>query len=339
LIYKLENKEHLLYLVIIPVLIAFYWLIRRINIKKLDKLGDKNVVKSIYPSIAEGYQLLKYLLIVAAIFFLILGIANPQTGRQSITSRSVGFEIDFVIDVSNSMLAEDITPNRMEASRKVLFNLAKELKDHRIGITVFAGEAFNQIPPTADPNILDAVIASLSPDMVPTQGSDFNKAFQLAFQNFNKEDKQNKFIILLTDGENHGEEFSTTIREAVNSGITIHVVGVGTQKGARIPSVLVNGKKGFLKDSQGNVVVTKTDDALLAQIAQEGRGYYTKIDNSQGIRSIIESINNLPRKVERENVYSNYSDYYVYFIIVGLVLILLEFLLPEVKIKSKLTNQ
>jgi Ca-activated chloride channel homolog len=334
LIYKLENKEQLLYLLLIPVLIAFYWLTRIIHAKKLSRLGDQQVVKSIYPSLSENYNRLKYILFVGAIFFLILGMANPQTGKQSVSSRSVGFEIDFVVDVSNSMLGEDVPPSRMEASKKVLFNLSKELRDHRIGITVFAGEAFNQIPPTADPNILDAVIASLSPDIVPTQGSDLNKAFQMAFQNFDKEDKQNKFIILLTDGENHGEEVLGTIREAVNNGMTVHVLGVGSSKGATIPTVLPNGKRGLLKDSQGKVVVSKIDDRLLEQIAQEGRGHYYKLDNSQGIKSIVESINNLPRKVESENVYSNYSDYYIYFIVTALLLILLEFVLPEAKLKT-----
>jgi Ca-activated chloride channel homolog len=335
LIYKLENKSYLLYLLIIPVLIAFYWVINKINARKLERLGQKNIVSSILPALSEKYRLFKYALLVLGIFFLVIGLANPQTGEQNVSSRSVGFEIDFLIDVSNSMLAEDIKPSRMEASKKLLYNVVKDLRDHRIGITVFAGEAFNQIPPTADPNILDAVITSLSPELVPTQGSDINKAFQMAFQNFNKEDKQNKFVILLTDGENHGDDFSNALREAVNNGITVHVLGVGSQKGAPIPVVFESRKKGLLMDSQGKVVTSKVDEALLSQIAQEGKGIYSKTDNEAGVRSIVESINKLPRKVVTENVYSNYSDYYIYFIVAGLALILLEFLLPESKIKIK----
>ena len=283
--------------------------------RRLRKLGDQPVVFSIYPSLAKYYFMVKYGVLMLAVVFLILGLVNPQSGKQSITSRSVGFEVNFVVDVSNSMLAQDIKPSRLEATKKVLYNLSKELRDHKIGITVFAGEAFNQIPPTADPNIVDAVITALSPESVPTQGSNIGKAIELAIQNFDREDKQRKFLVLITDGENHEGEFLNYVKDAGNQGISISVIGVGGNKGANIPVVLPNGKKGLLKDEQGKTVITALNEENLQQIASDGQGLYAQIDNDAALTAIVSSINNLPRKVYSENVYSSFSDYFAYFII------------------------
>ena len=315
-------------LLLIPALGALWWVIRWMIKKKVDNLGDKKVVRSIFPSISMNYIMIKYFLLVISILIIIVGIANPQTGSQSVSTKAVGFEVNFVVDVSNSMLAEDVKPNRMQATKKALFNLSKRLRDQRLGITVFAGEAFNQIPPTADQNIVDAVITSLSPTMVPTQGSDINAAIQLASQNFDQKDELTKFLILVTDGESHEEGFLEKIKEAKDRGIVTHVIGVGTPKGGNIPITLPNKKRSLLKDLQGKVVVTALNEGVLQSIAQEGGGIYSKIDNPEGLSLIADAINKLPKKVVNENVYSNFSDYFVYFFCTALIIILVEFFMP-----------
>jgi Ca-activated chloride channel homolog len=329
LIYRFENKGYLLFLLLIPVLVAMWWGIKWIRDRKIKRLGDQKVVSSIMPSLYNGFGLVKYVVLVFSILLILLGIANPQSGSQSVSSRSVGFEVNFVIDVSNSMLATDVKPSRMAATRRVLYNLSKQLREQRLGITVFAGEAFNQIPPTADPNIVDAVITSLSPTMVPTQGSNINAAIKLASQNFDEKDELNKFIILLTDGENHESDYLAAIKEAKAKGIVTHVIGVGTPKGGNIPITLPNGKKGLLKDLQGKVVVTAINEEVLQTIAQEGGGVYSRIENVEGTGAIAASINQLPRKVVTEQVYSNFSDYFFYFFIIAMILVLIEFFMPR----------
>jgi Ca-activated chloride channel homolog len=338
LIYRFENKGHLLLLLVIPALIALWWVSKWIIRKKIEKLGDKNVVVSIFPSLAMNYRVIKYFLLVICILILIVGIANPQTGSQSVSTQAVGFEVNFVVDVSNSMLAEDIKPNRMHAIKRSLFSLSKQLREQRLGITVFAGEAFNQIPPTADQNIVDAVITSLSPTMVPTQGSDLNAALQLASQNFDQKDDLNKFLILITDGESHEEGFLERVKEAKSKGIVTHVLGVGTSKGGNIPITQPNRKKSLLKDLQGKVVVTALNEEALQAIAQEGGGIYSRIDNPDGLSLIADAINKLPKKVVDEKVYSNFSDYFFYFFAAAMILILIEFFMPLNVIKKKASD-
>lgn len=322
-------------LLLIPVLIGIWFINQWLTKRRLKNIGSPQILSVILPKVSFIYAVVKYSILVLGITILIIALTNPQTGEESTTSRTVGFEVNLVIDVSNSMLAEDIKPSRMEAVREISFKLINGLRDNRIGITVFAGEAFNQIPPTSDENILDAVLSTLSPEIVPTQGSDLNKALEIALQNFNFQEKDRKFLIVLTDGESHEGDFMEAAKKAAEQGVVIHVIGVGTSKGAVVPVKLRNGKSVSLKDNQGKVVISALDEESLQTLAQEGQGVYSKIDDADGIKRIINAINGHDKRIVTEKIYSEYSSYFPYLIAAALVLILLEFLMPKYKLTRK----
>lgn len=322
-------------LLVVPLLVILWFLFEWSKGKRMKRLAERHLFPYIYPSVSKAYSILRYTLLVLAALLIVLGLINPQSGNESTTSRSVGFEIDIVIDVSNSMLAEDIRPNRMEAVRKLMYNLIKNLKGNRIGITLFAGEAFNQLPPTSDENVLYALISTLTPDIVPTQGSDINKAIEIAKQNFNLEEKERKFMILISDGEYHESDATEAAKSAVEEGIKIYVIGVGTEKGAPIPIILPNKKRGLLKDAQGRTVISGLNETSLQNLAEIGEGLYSKIENKEGVSSITRAINGVPKRTVTEKIYSKFTSYFPYFISSALLLIILEFGMPAYKLKRK----
>ena len=332
MIYRLEHKEYLIALLIIPLLVGAWWFFQWNVAQRVKKLGEKPVLKAIMPGLSKNYVLVKYTLLVLAVLFLIIGLINPQTGSESFSSRTVGLEVNLVLDVSNSMLAQDVKPSRMEAARKVVYKLVNGLKSDKIGITIFAGEAFNQLPPTSDENVLDAVIASLSPESIPTQGSNLYQALDIGMHNFNKNYEQQKILIFISDGESHEERFLDKAKEAGERNIVIYAIGIGTARGAAIPIVLPNGRKAYLKDPQGKVVKTTLNESSLAALMQSGRGFYTNVNDEAGINRIINSINNVKRKVVTEKISSQFTSYFPYFIAVALSLILLEFFMPKVRV-------
>jgi Ca-activated chloride channel family protein len=277
--------------------------------------------------------MLKFAVLMLALAFIIAGIAGPQYGSKLKKVKREGIELIIALDVSNSMLAEDIQPNRLDRSKLAISRLVDKLKDDKIGLIVFAGDAYTQLPITSDYNSAKLFLNSVNTQIVPKQGTAIGAAIALAMRSFSPSSKANKAIIVITDGENHEDDAVSVAKSAVENGIVVHTIGMGLPQGSPIP-VLRNGAKEYLKDNQGNVVITKLDETMLEQIATAGDGVYVRANNAQvGLNTLFDEINKLEKTEMESLVYSDYEDQFQYFFAIGLFLILLEFVILERKNK------
>jgi Ca-activated chloride channel family protein len=229
------------------------------------------------------------------------------------------------------MMAEDIQPNRLERSKMAISRLVDKLKDDKIGLIVFAGDAYTQLPITTDYNSAKLFLNSVNTQIVPKQGTAIGAAINLAMRSFTPDSKANKAIIVITDGENHEDDAVAAAKSAVENGMIVHTIGMGLPQGSPIP-VLRNGAKEYLKDNAGNVVITKLDETKLEQIAASGDGVYVRANNAQvGLNTLFDEINKLDKTELESLVYSDYEDQFQYFFAIAIILILIEFFILERK--------
>ena len=266
-----------------------------------------------------------------AFAFLNVGIARPQFGSKLKKMKREGVELIIALDVSNSMMAEDIQPNRLERAKRAILRLIDRLKDDKIGLIVFAGDAYTQLPITSDYNSAKLFLNSVNTQIVPKQGTAIGAAINLATRSFTPEGEANKAIVVITDGENHEDDAVSAAKNAVENGIVVHAIGMGLPQGSPIP-VLKNGQKDYLKDNEGQVVVTKLNEPMLEQIAAAGNGIYVRANNAQvGLNALFDEINKMETEEMESLIYSEYDDQFQYFFGVGLLLILFEFVILERK--------
>jgi Ca-activated chloride channel family protein len=274
---------------------------------------------------------LKFAILMLALASVIIGIARPQFGAKLKKVKREGIELIIALDVSNSMMAEDIKPNRLDRAKLAISRLVDRLKDDKIGLIVFAGDAYTQLPITTDYNSAKLFLNSINTQIVPKQGTAIGAAINLAERSFTPDSKSNKAIIVITDGENHEDDAVAAAKTAAEKGIVIHTIGMGLQQGSPIP-VLRNGQTEYLKDGSGNVVVTKLDEATLEKVAAAGEGIYIRANNAQvGLNTLLDEINKLQKTEMDAMIYSEYNDQFQYFFAIGLFLIILEFLILERK--------
>jgi len=329
--FRFGNSEYLWGLLIIPLL-TFFFIWSRIQRKRaLRRFGNDKILKFLMPFASKTRPMFKFLILMLALAFIIAGIARPQYGSKLKKVKREGIELIIALDVSNSMLAEDIQPNRLDRSKLAISRLIDKLKNDKIGLIVFAGDAYTQLPITADYNSAKLFLNSVSTQIVPKQGTAIGAAIGLATHSFTPDSKANKAVIVITDGENHEDDPISAAKTAVENGIVVHTIGMGLPQGSPIP-VLRNGQKEYMKDNQGNVVVTKLDETMLEQIAEAGNGVYVRANNAQvGLNTLFDEINKLEKTEMESLVYSDYDDQFQYFFAIGLILILLEFFILERK--------
>ena len=268
-----------------------------------------------------------------ALAFFIVGIARPQFGSKLKTEKREGVELMIALDVSNSMMAEDIQPNRLERAKRAISRLVDRLKDDKIGLIVFAGDAYTQLPITTDYNSAKLFLNSVNTQIVPKQGTAIGAAIDLARKSFTPNGEANKAIIIITDGENHEDDALASAKAALDEGAIVHTIGMGLPSGSPIP-VLRNGQTDYLKDRDGNVVVTKLNEQMLEQIAATGGGIYVRANNAQvGLNALFDEINKMEKQEMETRTFSEYDDQFQYFFAVGLFLLLLEFVILERKNK------
>ncbi len=331
--FRFENSEYLWGLLIIPLLTFFFIWSRIARKKALRSFGSEEILNFLMPFASKNRPVFKFLILMLALAFIIIGIARPQYGSKLKKIKREGIELVIALDVSNSMLAEDIQPNRLDRAKLAISRLVDKLKDDKIGLIVFAGDAYTQLPITADYNSAKLFLNSVNTQIVPKQGTAVGAAINLASRSFTPNSKSNKAIIVITDGENHEDDAVSAAKSAVENGIVVHTIGMGLPQGSPIP-VLRNGQKEYLKDNQGNVVVTKLDETMLEQIAAAGNGVYVRANNAQvGLNTLFDEINKLEKTEMESLVYSDYEDQFQYFFALGLFLILLEFVILERKNK------
>jgi len=321
-------------LLLIPVFTFLFALMLRWRKKSLQKFGDWNVIHPLIPDISTERPILKFIFLMLAYTFLIIGLADPQIGSKVEKVHRKGVDLMICMDVSNSMLAEDIKPNRLERAKQAISRLIDNLEDDRIGIVVFAGKAYIQLPITTDFGAAKLFLSTINTDIVPTQGTAIGDAIDIASRSFDN-NKRSRAIIIISDGENHEDDAVAAAKAAEKKGIYTYTIGMGLAEGAPIPIRNNEGiQVGFKKDMEGSTVISKLDEAMLQEIAHNGKGIYVRANNSEtGMDKIFEGINKMEKNEYQNKMFSDYSDRFQYFFAVAIVLLIVELMLSERKPK------
>ncbi|MDD2293473.1 MAG: VWA domain-containing protein [Bacteroidales bacterium] len=323
----LAQGEYLLLLIIIPFLFLFYALSLKVRKKRLAKLGDPELVGKLMPDVSTGRGWLKLTFFALAILFFTIGLTRPQLGARLKERESKGIEVMVALDVSNSMLAEDYSPNRLERAKLAISRLVDKLQGDRIGLIVFAGQSFIQLPITADYVSAKIFLNTITTESVPIQGTALADAITTAARSFSTQSEKSRAIILITDGEDHEGNALEAAHAVAEEGIRIYCIGVGSPAGKPIP---INGE--LLKDKDGEIVVTKLDESILREIAGAGNGKYVRAGNSEfGLNPIIENIREIDKEQFQSVVFEDFDEQYMYFFGIALFFLILEMLIGERK--------
>ncbi|HPR32605.1 MAG TPA: VWA domain-containing protein [Prolixibacteraceae bacterium] len=332
--FRFGNPEYLYALIVIPVLFVLFVYFNRRRKKALREFGRPEILAPLMPGVSRSRPVWKFWLLCFALAFLIVGIARPQFGSKLQKMKRKGIEIIIALDVSNSMMAEDIQPNRLERAKMAISRLTERLSNDKIGLIVFAGDAYTQIPITTDYASAKLFLSAISTHIVPVQGTAIGAAIDLGIRSFTPDTESSKAMIIITDGENHEDDAVEMARLAAENNIVVHTIGMGLPQGGPIPLYNASGQKDFRRDKSGNVVVTKLDEKTLQQVAAAGNGKYIRANNTEvGINSLFDEINKLQKTELESRVYSDYNDQFIYFIVVALALVLIEFTILERKNK------
>jgi Ca-activated chloride channel family protein len=331
---RFEHTEFLYALLLIPALTGIFIWMMFWKKRALKRFGDWAIIHRLIPGLSGGRVIAKFILLMIGYAFLVIGIANPQIGSKLVEGERKGIDIMIALDVSNSMLAEDIKPNRLEMSKQAISKLIDKLGNDRIGVVVFAGKAYMQLPITTDYSAAKMFLAAINTRIVPSQGTAIGAAIEMAVGAFDDE-THSRAIIIITDGENHEDDALKAAREASEKGIIVYTVGMGLPEGAPIPDYnKFNQMVGYKKDRDGSTVVTRLDEAMLQQIASAGKGVYVRANNTQsGLKTILDEINKLEKTKFESRTFSDYEDRFQYFIVVSLIFLILELFIFERKSK------
>ena len=322
-----------LWLLLIIVLLNILWIKNKIWKKKaISNFAEINTLSKIFNGFSNNRSSIKFFTFRIAIGLLIIAAANPQYGENERTVESKGIDIMVALDISKSMMAEDLVPdyNRLDIAKLAIGKLMNELRGDHVGIVVFAGEAYKQLPLTPDYKVAKLFLKSVGSDMISSQGTDIGNAIELCMSSFSEDRKTNKAIVIISDGEDHEEMAVNAAKDASENGVVICTVGMGSEKGVPIP-IIRNGKKvGIKKDQDELTVLTKLNEENLIQIAEAGNGTYTKTRGlSLDLRKILDRINKIEKTSLKKDRYSTYDDQFQWFLFPGLLLLLLEFVIFE----------
>lgn len=328
--YRFAHPEYLYALIIIPVILLSFLLMQDWKKRVRRKIGEQVLMDKLSSGYSTSKPILKIVLALLGLTFLIIACANPQLGTRLEEVKREGVDIIIALDVSNSMKAEDIRPNRLERSKQAISRLIDKLQNDRIGMIVFAGKAYVQLPITTDYAAAKLFLSTIETDLVPTQGTCIGCAIDLAEESFVGNENKHKALVIITDGENHEEDAVESAKKANEKGIIIHTIGMGSIDGAPIP-LYSNGRQiDFQKDNNGSTVITKLESLTLQQIAAEGKGVFVRATNSDdGLSTILGQINKMEKKSFGTKQFTGFEDRFQYFLAAGLFLLLLEFSISE----------
>jgi len=333
-IFRFAHPEYLVALGVIPVVVILFIVMRLMKRRAWKQLGDTALLSKLAPSVSKGKPVIKMILFCLAYALLVVGLANPQIGTKLEEVKREGVDVIIALDVSNSMKAQDIRPDRLERAKQAISRFIDKLENDRIGIIVFAGQAYVQLPITTDFNAAKLFLSTIDTDIIPTQGTAIGSAIDLAMQSFVGEDNKHKALVIITDGENHEDDAVEAATKANEQGVVIHTIGMGSPDGAPIP-VYHNGVQvDFMKDQDGNTVITKLDQTVLEKIAAEGKGIFVRASSGDdGLETIMKEIGKMDKKAFGTKQFSNYEDRFQYFIGAALFLLILEFITSNRKSK------
>ena len=336
-LFRFANPGFLYLLLLLPAIILIY-IINEVRKKRaLKRLGDVNLVSRLVPEMSQSRPVIKFILQLVAVTSGIIMLARPQFGSRLEDVRKQGVEVIIALDVSNSMLAEDIQPDRLTRAKQAISRLVDNLDNDKIGLIVFAGDAYIQIPVTTDYVSAKMFLSTINPNMVPKQGTAIGAAISLGMRSFSPGEGKSKAMIIITDGENHEDDPVKAADEASKAGIVIHTIGIGSTEGVPVP-VLNNGKKDYLKDADANTVITKLDEEILKKIALSTNGNYVRANNSNlGLDEIFGDIKKMKKQELESTMYTEYNDQFQIFATIAIFLLLIEFIIMERK-NRRLSN-
>ena len=324
-----EHTEYLFALAALPLLVLLFLYLLKWKKTIAKKIGDPKFVNQLTRSYSPFRFNLKFILVSIALVATILAAANLQKPGRGENLTRKGVDIMMVLDVSKSMLAEDYTPNRLERAKQLLSRLMDQLPDDRIGLVLFAGRAYMQMPLTTDHSAARLFLQSASTASVPTQGTVIGEALKMANSGFNGTEKKFKSIVLVSDGEDHDVEAMTVAKSLSQNGDMINTVGIGSPQG----SVIIDPETGVTKkDAEGNTVVTKLNETILQELAQTSNGIYVKLEGvDDAVNKIVAQINTIDQKALNDMSYMNYKTFFQWFVGVSLLLLAIDFFIPERK--------
>jgi len=332
--FRFEHQEYLYLLILMPILIVWFIIVLKQRKNALKRFGETHLIKVLMPDVSTLRYKWKFILSTLALTFLILAVANPQIGSKLQEVKRKGVEVIIALDVSNSMLAEDIKPNRLDAAKHAISKLIDNLSGNNIGLIVFAGDAYTQLPVTSDYSAAKMFLSAINTNIVPVQGTAIGKAIEQAEKSFKTDDSKNKALIIITDGENHEDDAVKIAEEAHKKGIIVNTIGLGSQKGTPIPVYDRFGRKDYRKDKDGNIIMTKLNEKLLADIARAGGGSFIVADNSGfGLKKIVENIESMDKQEFDSKIYSDYESRFQYFAGLAIFFLILELIVLERKNK------
>ncbi len=336
-LFRFANPEYLYLLILLPVLLILFLRNDFRRKRALRKIGDPSIVSRLIPEMSGIRPVVKFLILLLALSSAIIMVARPQYGSKIEEVKKQGVEVIIALDVSNSMLAEDIQPNRLTRAKQAISRLVDKLSNDRIGLIVFAGDAYTQIPVTTDYVSAKMFLSTITPEMVPKQGTAIGAAIELGIRSFSPGEGKSRAMIIITDGENHEKDPISSSEEAAKAGIVIHTVGIGSPDGVPIP-VNSGGRRDYLKDPDGNTVITKLDEETLKKIALGTGGNYIRASNSSlGLDEILSDIRKMKKEELEGTMYTEYSDQFQIFAGFSVFFLLLEFIIMNRK-NRKLAN-
>ena len=326
--FRFEDPIYLFLLAVIPLLAALRWLMVYQQKKRLRRFGDPELVKELMPDVSRFRPMVKFGILLLALALLIVMLARPQFGTKISREKRTGIETIIAMDISNSMLAEDVTPSRLDRSKMMVENLVDNFTNDKIGLVVFAGDAFIQLPITSDYVSAKMFLSSIDPSMIATQGTDIATAISMASHSFTQQEGIGKAIIVITDGEDHEGGAIDAAKEAKDRGHHVYVLGVGSPKGAPIPT----GNGDYMKDNTGQTVMTGLNEEMCRQIAEAGGGAYIHVENNSSAQEKLdEELGKLAKKETETTIYSEYDEQFQAVGILALLLLILEACLLDVK--------
>lgn len=326
--FKFEHTYYLWALALLPVLLGFFFLAWRLRKQALERFGGEEVVGRLAPGLSRYKHLVKFGLLLVAFLFLIIGLANPQWGGKRQPVQRKGIDLFIALDISQSMLAEDVSPSRLERAKRFGQQLVGKLASNNIGVILFACNAFPVAPLTSDYYYAKLALSTASPDQAGEQGTAISAAIDLAERSFDPENQRHKAIIILTDGEDHDGRGTARAEAVYETGTLVYTVGVGSTEGGFIP-INLRGRADYLRDDTGNPVRSRLDPGTLEDVARAGGGAYFNLEkNAEGLADILqERIDTIEKQEYEQRVFTDYNSYFQIFLGIAFLLLLIEFLL------------
>lgn len=330
---RFQHQYILITLALILVLVLIYFFLLYWRKNKITQIGNAPLVQQQLLGYIKGRQTLKFVLRASALTFIILGCANLQKSGNEETLQRKGVDVIIALDVSKSMLAKDVQPNRLTRAKQFIERLNEKMSNDRIGLVIFAGRSYLQVPLTIDYSALKLLLQTVSPEMVPTQGTVIGEAIALANESFSSRERKYKSIVVISDGEDHDENALNEVKKATEAGVIIHTIGVGSPQGAPLFDPSTNAPK---LDEQGNPITTKLNEDELRSIASAGNGTYNLLNNADAsAQKIIDELSKMEQRNLGAVVYNNYTSYFQYFLAIALILLVIDWLTPGSKIQSR----